>query len=146
MKNLSMMMMLASVLFLSCKKDQNETPDNTLAIRMSNELIASINNNEVASEEVLKYFAKGNPVVTDKEVPLKVGGQTRILQADQKFAVTVTAADSAQTESVQGKSKPWKDCRYTVLVQDYGDHINYLPISNSPGCPDLPKFSIDVVN
>lgn len=141
-----MMMMLASMLFFSCKKDQNETPEDTLAIRMSNELIAAINNSELASQEVLNYFAKGNPVITNKEVSLTVKGKARVLQADQKFAVTEATATTEQISSVQNKSKPWKDCRYTVLVQDYGDHINYLPISNSPGCPDLPKFSLDVVN
>ena len=141
-----MMMMLSSILFFSCKKNQNEPTENTLAIRMSNELITAINNDKVASEEVLNYFAKGNPLVTDREVSLTVKGETRVLQADQKFPVTEATATAEQTSSIQGKSKPWRDCRYTVLVQDYGDHINYLPISNSPGCPDLPKFSIAVVN
>lgn len=140
------MMMLASALFFSCKKDTNVTPEDTLAIRMSNELIAAINSNELASKEVLNYFAAGNPVVTDKDITLTLEGKTVVLQSGKQFAVTETSATAEQTSSVQNKSKPWKDCRYTVLVQDYGDHINYLPISNSPGCPDLPKFSIDVVN
>lgn len=97
------MMMLASILFFSCKKNQNKPAENTLAIRMSNELIAAINNDKVASEEVLNYFSKGNQLVPYRQVSLTVKGETRVLQVDQKFAVNEATATAEQTSSIQGK-------------------------------------------